>query len=138
MLAFLPCASPSPATVIRRERLRIPLSQKRWQTSEALLTRSANGYSVCYVGHSMGGAVGVLRTAADERIQALVSLAGMVHTKAFAEREFGDVTPDAGFMWDEPDCPLSQAYVDDMAIYRECRKRRASKFAVPWLVGSRH
>ena len=74
-----------------------------------------DGYNVCYVGHSMGGAVGVLRTATDERIQALVSLAGMVHTKAFAEREFGDATPDEGFMWDEPDCPLSQAYVDDMA-----------------------
>ena len=92
-----------------------------------------DGYSVCYVGHSMGGAVGVLRTAADERIQALVSLAGMVHTKAFAEREFGDVTPDAGFMWDEPDCPLSQAYVDDMESI-ESVARRASKFAVPWLL----
>ena len=92
-----------------------------------------DGYNVCYVGHSMGGAVGVLRAAADERIQALVSLAGMVHTKAFAEREFGDVTPDEGFMWDEPDCPLSQAYVDDMATIDSVAKN-ASKFAVPWLL----
>ena len=92
-----------------------------------------NGYSVCYVGHSMGGAVGVLRTATDARIQALVSLAGMVHTKAFAEREFGDATPDAGFMWDEPDCPLSQAYVDDMATIDSVAKR-ASEFDVPWLL----
>ena len=91
------------------------------------------GYNICYVGHSMGGAVGVLRAAADERIQALVSLAGMVHTKAFAEREFGDVTPDTGFMWDEPDCPLSQAYVDDMATI-DSVARRASQFAVPWLL----
>src|SRR5688572_12986102 len=32
---------------------------------------------ICYVGHSMGGAVGVLRAAQDQRIRALVSLAGM-------------------------------------------------------------
>ena len=57
-------------------------------------------YTVCYVGHSMGGAVGVLRASEDKRIQLLVSLAGMVHTRAFAQREFGDVTPDEGFMWD--------------------------------------
>ena len=92
-----------------------------------------DGYNVCYVGHSMGGAVGVLRTVADNRIQLLVSLAGMVHTKAFAQREFGDVTPDEGFMWDEPDCPLSQAYMDDMATIDSVEKN-ASKFAVPWLL----
>ena len=92
-----------------------------------------DGYNVCYVGHSMGGAVGVLRTVADNRIQLLVSLAGMVHTKAFAQREFGDATPDEGFMWDEPDCPLSQAYMDDMATIDSVAKN-ASKFAVPWLL----
>ncbi|MXY26870.1 alpha/beta hydrolase [Candidatus Poribacteria bacterium] len=91
------------------------------------------GYNVCYVGHSMGGAVGVLRTATDERIRALVSLAGMVHTKAFAEREFGDATPNEGFMWDEPDCPLSQAYIDDMTTIDSVAKR-ASDFDVPWLL----
>ena len=91
------------------------------------------GYNVCYVGHSMGGAVGVLRTATDERIRALVSLAGMVHTKAFAEREFSDATPDEGFMWDEPDCPLSQAYMDDMATIDSVAKH-ANQFDVPWLL----
>ena len=92
-----------------------------------------NDYKVCYVGHSMGGAVGVLCAATDERIQVLVSLAGMVHTKAFAEREFGEVTPDEGFMWDEPDCPLSQVYMDDMATIDSVAKR-ASKFGGPWLL----
>ena len=90
-------------------------------------------YKVCYVGHSMGGAVGVLRAATDERIEVLVSLAGMVHTEAFADREFGDVTPDKGFMWDEPDCPLSQAYIDDMAAIDSVAKH-ASKFGGPWLL----
>ena len=90
-------------------------------------------YKICYVGHSMGGAVGVLRAASDERIEVLVSLAGMVHTKAFADREFGDVIPDEGFMWDEPDCPLSQIYIDDMTTIDSVEKH-ASKFAVPWLL----
>lgn len=92
-----------------------------------------NGYSVCYVGHSMGGAVGVLRASKDGRIQLLVSLAGMVHTKAFAQREFGDVTPDAGFMWDEPDCPLSQAYMDDLTQINSVVDR-SPQIAVPWLL----
>lgn len=91
------------------------------------------GYTVCYVGHSMGGAVGVLRASNDSRIQLLVSLAGMVHTRAFAQREFGDVVPDEGFMWDDPDCPLSQAYMDDLAKIGSVVSP-ASRITVPWLL----
>lgn len=90
-------------------------------------------YKICYAGHSMGGAVGVLRAAVDERIKVLVSLAGMVHTNEFAQREFSDAIPDKGFMWDEPDCPLSQTYVDDMASIDSVAKQ-ASKFGGPWLL----
>ena len=90
-------------------------------------------YAICYVGHSMGGAVGVLRASEDSRIQLLVSLAGMVHTKAFAQREFGDVTPDEGFMWDEPDCPLSQVYMDDLTQINTVVDR-APQITVPWLL----
>ena len=92
-----------------------------------------DGYSVCYVGHSMGGAVGVLRASRDERIGLLVSLAGMVHTQAFAEREFGEEVPDEGCMWEEPDCPLSQAYMDDMAQI-DTVVRRGAEIVVPWLL----
>ena len=92
-----------------------------------------DGYSVCYVGHSMGGAVGVLRTSRDERIRLLVSLAGMVHTHAFAEREFGEEVPDEGCMWEEPDCPLSQAYMDDMAQI-DTVVERGAEIVVPWLL----
>ena len=92
-----------------------------------------NGYTVCYIGHSMGGAVGVLRASQDNRIKLFVSLAGMVHTKIFAETEFGDVTPDAGFMWDEPDCPLSQAYMDDLTRINTVVDR-VPQIAVPWLL----
>jgi len=80
----------------------------------------------------MGGAVGVLRAATDERIEALVRLRGW-YTQSVAEREFSDATPDEGFMWDEPDCPLSQVYMDDMAAIGSVAKH-ASKFAVPWLL----
>ena len=92
-----------------------------------------DNHTICYVGHSMGGAVGVLSASQDNRIKLLVSLAGMVGTKAFAQREFGDVTPDKGFMWDEPTCPLSQAYMDDLTQINtvvDC----ASKISVPWLL----
>ena len=92
-----------------------------------------SGYSVCYVGHSMGGAVGVLRASSDNRIKLLVSLAGMVHTKTFSRTEFGDETPDEGFMWDKPECPLSSAYMDDMAQI-DSVVDRASQISVPWLL----
>ena len=92
-----------------------------------------NEYTVCYVGHSMGGAVGVLRASEDKRIQLLVSLAGMVHTKAFVQREFGDVTPDEGFMWDEPDCPLSQAYMDDLTQINTVVDL-SPQITTPWLL----
>ena len=90
-------------------------------------------YAICYVGHSMGGAVGVLRASEDTRIELLVSLAGMTHTKAFAQREFGDVTPDEGFMWDDPDCPLSQTYMDDLTQINTVVDR-APQITVPWLL----
>jgi len=88
---------------------------------------------ICYAGHSMGGAVGVLRASQDSRIRLLVSLAGMVHTKAFADREFGSVKPGEGCMWDEPACPLSQAYMDDMAKIDSVADR-APQIKVPWLL----
>lgn len=89
--------------------------------------------SICYVGHSMGGAVGVLRAAKDPKIKALISLAGMVHTKAFAEREFGMVKPGEGFMWDDTNCPLSQEYMDDMARIGSVINE-APKIKIPWLL----
>ncbi|HYE31068.1 MAG TPA: alpha/beta fold hydrolase [Methylomirabilota bacterium] len=90
-------------------------------------------YNVCYVGHSMGGAVGVLRASKDPRIKMLVSLAGMVHTKDFAAREFGAVKPGEGLMWDKPDCPLSQAFMDDLNGL-DTLKELGAKIKVPWLL----
>jgi alpha-beta hydrolase superfamily lysophospholipase len=94
---------------------------------------SLQEYSLCYAGHSMGGAVGVLRTSQDQRIQHLISLAGMVHTQEFAHREFGMVTPDAGNMWNDDECPLSQIYMDDMKSIDSVVKL-GSQITVPWLL----
>ena len=97
------------------------------------LLDALNEYTICYAGHSMGGAVGVLRASTDARIQHLISLAGMVDTKGFAQREFGDVTPDKGNMWDDPDCPLSSAYMDDLTAI-DTVGDRASQISIPWLL----
>src|SRR5690606_8229043 len=94
---------------------------------------AAQKREVIYIGHSMGGAVGVLRAAKDPRIKALVSLAGMVHTNDFAQREFGSVKPGEGFMWDDTDCPLSQKYMDDLAAIGTV-VNEAPKIKVPWLL----
>ena len=81
----------------------------------------------------MGGAVGALAAARDERIHVLVSLAGMVHTAEFCEREFGAIIPDNGNMWDEDCCPLSKQYIDDMqAINSTIDAAKGVK--APWLL----
>jgi uncharacterized protein len=91
------------------------------------------GLRVAYCGHSMGGAVGLKSAVADPRIEVLVSLAGMVRTALFCETEFGDQTPDSGFMWDEKDCPLSQAFVDDMKEIGDLLDE-AGKLTKPYLL----
>ena len=91
------------------------------------------GRKMIYVGHSMGGAVGVMSAAHEPRIEGLVSLAGMVHTGEFARREFGGETPDAGCMWEEESCPLSSAFVNDMAAIHSVVDLGA-QISVPWLL----
>lgn len=93
----------------------------------------AQGRRIAYVGHSLGGAVGVKRAVTDDRIELLVSLAGMVHTKKFVETEFGEETPGTGHMWGKEDCPLSQLFVDDMNSIGTVIGLAAS-VKVPWLL----
>lgn len=88
--------------------------------------------TIVYVGHSMGGAVGVLRACEDDRIRYLVSLAGMVDTADFARRKFGELEPGVGVMWDKPECPLSQEFLDDMAGIGSVEPL-AEAVRVPWL-----
>lgn len=100
---------------------------------QAVLDAIPDTTRVAYCGHSMGGAVGVLTAVRDERVRVLITLAGMVFTKEFCEREFGEVTPGAGCMWDEETCPLSQAYVDDLHWHGSTLDAAAA-MQVPWLL----
>lgn len=99
----------------------------------AVIDQVGSGKRIAYIGHSMGGAVGALFAARDERVKVLVSLAGMVHTAEFVQREFGDVAPDEGLMWDEPDSPLSQSYVDDLEQIGSTLDA-AKELRLPWLL----
>ncbi|HET6146577.1 MAG TPA: alpha/beta fold hydrolase [Polyangia bacterium] len=90
------------------------------------------GRAIAYAGHSMGGAVGVIRASRDPRIRLLVSLAAIVHTQAFVERAFGNLTPGAGLMFGKPGCVLSQAYLDDLRGIGSVI-RQAEEITVPWL-----
>ena len=92
-----------------------------------------NGYRVTYAGHSMGGAVGVLAAAKDERIKHLISLAGMVNTKDFYDREFGEEKPDEGCMWEQQSCPLSSTFRNDMYGIGSVAQK-ASEIKAPWLL----
>lgn len=100
---------------------------------QAVLDVVPDNVSVAYAGHSMGGAAGVLTAARDLRIRALVSLAGMTHTAAFVEREFSDVTPDQGVMWEDENCPLSRTYVDDLKSI-DSTLSAAEAVTQPWLL----
>lgn len=87
---------------------------------------------VAYVGHSMGGAVGALAAERDHRIRVLVSLAGMVHTAAFYDREFGALEPENDCLWDEPEFPLSKAFADDLRGIGSVLGA-AARVNAPWL-----
>lgn len=100
---------------------------------QAVLDAVPDDVKIAYAGHSMGGAVGVLTAARDLRIQALISLSGMTHTAAFAAREFSEAVPGQGFMWDDPKCPLSQHYLDDMNTIGNTLTAAAA-VTQPWLL----
>jgi len=99
----------------------------------AVLDAVAPGRAIAYAGHSLGGAVGVLAAADDPRIKVLVSLAGMTCMADFAKREFGGEIPGEGRMWEEPSCPLSQTFMDDMASNGDTLDA-ASRVRQPWLL----
>jgi len=94
---------------------------------------AAGDWHVTYVGHSMGAAVGVLVASNDARILRLVSLGGMVYTADFAQRKFAEQKPGASFMWEKPECPLSQTFMDDMKTIGSVEPQ-AQSISIPWLL----
>lgn len=97
------------------------------------ILQACGGWRVTYVGHSMGAAVGVMVAAEDPRIEALVSLGGMVHTHAFALRKFGELTPGIDCMWEKPECPLSPEFLADMEQVGSVQGL-AEAIEIPWLL----
>lgn len=88
---------------------------------------------ITYVGHSMGAAVGVLVASRDLRIRRLISLGGMVDTADFALRKFGSCVPGVDMMWDKPECPLSNDFLNDMESIGSV-EALAPSVQVPWLL----
>lgn len=90
------------------------------------------GWRVACAGHSMGAAVGVLRAARDARIQALVSLAGMLHVGRFFETHFAELAWGAP-MLGKTRCPWNRALAEDArALGSLAGHARAVR--VPWLL----
>lgn len=100
---------------------------------QAVLDMVPDDARAIYAGHSMGGAAGVLTAARDMRISGLVSLAGMTRTAAFVQREFSDVTPGEGCMWEDEKFPLSQKFIDDLTHLGDTLSA-AEAVAQPWLL----
>jgi alpha/beta superfamily hydrolase len=88
---------------------------------------------LAYAGHSMGGAVGVLRASTDTRIEALVSLAGMFHVHAFMQRTFGHLVPGEGLMLDKPGCVWNRTLPAD-AERLGSLTTQAAAVRIPWLL----
>ncbi len=86
-----------------------------------------------YVGHSMGAAVGALRAAADARIDALVSLAGMTHVQRFMHQHFAALTPGRDVMLGREHAVLSQALLDDARAIGDVLDA-AARIRCPWLI----
>lgn len=102
---------------------------------DCIIRRVSETYpKIAYIGHSMGGAVGLLQASRDRRIDALISVAGMVHTRAFAEAEFGEIVPDAGIMWEDPDFPLSSNFMNDLSVTHQSLSDRIPSVGIPWLL----
>jgi len=110
------------------------ISKETDDLSSVLNIAERNYPNIAYIGHSMGGAVGVIQATRDPRIRALISLAGMIDTRTFATTEFAEVTPDVGLMWDEPDCPLSTAFMHDLCETLQNLAPLADCVVTPWLL----
>jgi len=87
---------------------------------------------IAFAGHSMGGAIGLLLAARDERVNALVSLAGMFHVARFFERHFGKLRFGEP-MLGKTNCPWSRALAEDAARIGSLHEA-AARVRVPWLL----
>jgi pimeloyl-ACP methyl ester carboxylesterase len=89
-------------------------------------------WNVSYVGHSMGGAVGLLRAAKDQRIRNLVSLAAITHSAEFFQHMFGQLGLGVPLLG-KAQCPLGQPLRADL-LANQPTLEAARSITVPWLV----
>ena len=98
---------------------------------DALEARGAG--PLAYVGHSMGALVGVLTAGrGEERLGALVSLAGMVHARAFADVHLAHLGT-GGAIVGKADKPLGDTLLADLTSI-DTVLPLAPRVAVPWLL----
>jgi pimeloyl-ACP methyl ester carboxylesterase len=90
------------------------------------------GFRVACVGHSMGGAVALLRAARDPRIVVLVSLAGMLHVHHFMVRHFGHLAA-GDAMLGKPACPWNRNLEEDARRIGSLTDV-ARRIRIPWLL----
>lgn len=99
----------------------------------AVIDQLGTGKKIACIGHSMGAAVGALTAARDDRIRMMVSLAGMVHTRRFVEKEFSGVTPGGDNMWEDPEFPLSVSFVEDLTMIGSTLDA-VNELRLPWVL----
>lgn len=99
----------------------------------AVIDQLGTGKKIAYIGHSMGGAVGTLTAARDDRLKVMISLAGMVYTSDFVQREFGDISPDQDLMWEEPGCPFASSFAEDLRNINNTLDA-VQELRLPWLL----
>jgi len=92
----------------------------------------AAGWRVGYVGHSLGGAVGVMQAARDSRLALLVCLAGIAHPAEFMQRLFGKLRLGDALLG-KAHCPLGAALRDDLLGLGSIVDR-ATRVTAPWLL----
>jgi pimeloyl-ACP methyl ester carboxylesterase len=91
-----------------------------------------DGWRSSYVGHSMGGAVGLLRASTDRRIRTLVSLSAVTHAAEFMRDMFVHLRPGDPIL-DKPHCPFSAELRADLLSLGSLTSV-AGEVSVPWLV----
>ncbi|MSR47540.1 MAG: alpha/beta fold hydrolase [Planctomycetes bacterium] len=108
-------------------------SKEVLELAAVLDVAAAAGYErIGYAGHSMGGAVGLLRAAEDSRIRALVSLAGMFHVARFYARVAAKLQHGELLLGKEG-CPWNRA-LDDDARRLGSLDDAAARVRCPWLL----
>ena len=106
---------------------------KEIEDLQSVIDQYKGARKLAYIGHSMGAAVGALTAVKDDRINVLISLAGMVFTRQFYDQEFSAQVAGESVMWENKECPLSQAFKEDLYTIDSILPL-AKDIRLPWLI----